>query len=186
MAVPPPTDEERRLIGRLGGLRARARHDPRAATEVARAASEARYAKQVDPDGVLPPAERARRARAARSAYFASILLKSLDARVARRGRHVTGPEDLQRKAQLKATKLKVRGRLAAYTAQARNDPAETTARARQAYEEHWREQVDPSGELAPDELQEKTRVAKREHFQKLAQLSAAKRAKRRQGDDAI
>lgn len=177
--VPPPSAEERRLIGRLGGLRARAKHDPHAATEVARAAAEARYANEVDPDGILPPAERTRRARAARSAYFASILLKSLDARAAGRGRRGDDADEAERHARLNATKRKVRGRLAAYTSAARHDPAQTTAKARQANEGLWRQRVDPSGELPPDELEEKVRLAKHEHFREMAKRSAEKRTRR-------
>jgi hypothetical protein len=174
--VPPPGDEERRLIGRLGGLRARAKHDPHAATEVARAAAEARYALEVDPNGILSPAERTRRARAARSAYFASILLKSLDARAAGRGRRGGEADEAERAAQLKATKQKVKGRLGAYRSAARHDPARATAAARQANEILWRERVDPSGEVPPDELEEKVRLAKQEHFREMAKLSAEKR----------
>lgn len=43
-----------------------------------------RFEKQVDPDGELPPAERARRAEHARKAYFARLALKSARARRAR------------------------------------------------------------------------------------------------------
>jgi hypothetical protein len=48
-------------------------HDRR---EEARAAFAARFGRQVDPDGALPPAERARRADAARRAYFAELQLR--------------------------------------------------------------------------------------------------------------
>ncbi|GAA1550686.1 hypothetical protein GCM10009827_084180 [Dactylosporangium maewongense] len=46
----------------------------------------ARFERQVDPDGVLPPAERARRAESARKAFYRSMQLKSSRARAARRG----------------------------------------------------------------------------------------------------
>ncbi len=39
------------------------------------------FERQVDPDGVLPPDERARRARHARKAYFARLALRSAQAR---------------------------------------------------------------------------------------------------------
>lgn len=41
----------------------------------------ARFERQVDPDGVLAPEERARRAEHARKSYFASLALKSARAR---------------------------------------------------------------------------------------------------------
>lgn len=40
-----------------------------------------RFEKQVDPDGELDPAERARRAEHARKSYFAGLALKSAQAR---------------------------------------------------------------------------------------------------------
>jgi hypothetical protein len=40
-----------------------------------------RFAKQVDPDGVLPPEERAKRADSARRAYFLGLAAKSAKAR---------------------------------------------------------------------------------------------------------
>jgi hypothetical protein len=55
--------------------------DPIARTEPARRAALARFEQQVDPDGHLTPEERARRAAHARKAYFASLALKSAQAR---------------------------------------------------------------------------------------------------------
>lgn len=171
------TPEERRLIGRLGGRVARAKHDPRATTEAARAAAEAAYERQVDPDAVLLPAERARRARAARAAFFTSLALRSLNARAKRKvhGRDQAG--DDQRVIQLAATQRRLRARLGAYTRLAHNDPAAITAHARETTEMRWRRQVDPLGTLTQDELEMKVREAKSEHFQRLARLSAQKRA---------
>jgi hypothetical protein len=40
-----------------------------------------RFDRQVDPDGTLPPEERARRAAHARRAYFQGLALKSARAR---------------------------------------------------------------------------------------------------------
>ena len=40
-----------------------------------------KFEQQVDPDGVLPPAERAQRAEHARKAYFKRLALKSAQAR---------------------------------------------------------------------------------------------------------
>lgn len=55
--------------------------DPSARTAPARAAADERFERQVDPDGVLPPAERARRAEHARRAYFLQLALKSASVR---------------------------------------------------------------------------------------------------------
>lgn len=40
-----------------------------------------KFEHQVDPDGVLPPADRTRRAEHARKAYFARLALKSAQSR---------------------------------------------------------------------------------------------------------
>jgi hypothetical protein len=55
--------------------------DPSAHTAPARKAFLDRFEREVDPDGVLPPAERARRADHARKAYFTRLALKSAQAR---------------------------------------------------------------------------------------------------------
>ena len=52
-----------------------------ARTAKARAALMATFEVQVDPHGVLSPAERAVRAESARKAYFARLALKSVQAR---------------------------------------------------------------------------------------------------------
>lgn len=49
--------------------------DRRAATAKARKAFLDRFERQVDPDGVLEPAERARRAESARKAHFTRMAL---------------------------------------------------------------------------------------------------------------
>jgi hypothetical protein len=59
--------------------------DRSAATAPARAGLEARFERQVDPDGVLPPDELARRAQSARRAHFQALALKSAQARRAKR-----------------------------------------------------------------------------------------------------
>lgn len=58
--------------------------DRAAAMAKAWAARDARFAKQVDPDGTLPPAVRAQLAESARRAFYASLALKSAQARRAR------------------------------------------------------------------------------------------------------
>ena len=55
--------------------------DPAAHTQPARSAFLDRFERQVDPDGTLSPAERARRAEHARKAYFTALALKSAKAR---------------------------------------------------------------------------------------------------------
>lgn len=50
--------------------------DRRAATAAARKAFLDRFERQVDPDRVLEPAERARRAESARKAHMARLALK--------------------------------------------------------------------------------------------------------------
>ncbi len=58
--------------------------DVAARTAPGRAAATKRFEDQVDPDRVLPEAERLRRADAARRSYFASLAFKSARARRAR------------------------------------------------------------------------------------------------------
>lgn len=70
------------LAGRIGAHESWARTEDRSArTRPAREAFMARFEREVDPGGVLPPAERARRAEHARKAFYARIALKSAAAR---------------------------------------------------------------------------------------------------------
>lgn len=69
------------LRGRIGAYRLHATHDRRVTTAAARAAFLARFEAEVDPDGALPPEERARRAESARKAYFARLSYRSAKAR---------------------------------------------------------------------------------------------------------
>ncbi|WP_285752022.1 hypothetical protein [Lentzea sp. NBRC 105346] len=57
-----------------------------ARTAAARKAADDRFERQVDPDGVLPPEERAQRAKAARKAHFLRMAAKSAAARRRRAG----------------------------------------------------------------------------------------------------
>jgi hypothetical protein len=75
------TPEQRVLRARLAAYRLHATHDPRATTRNAREAFARRFEREVDPDGVLAPAERARRVEAARRAYFTALALRSSQAR---------------------------------------------------------------------------------------------------------
>jgi hypothetical protein len=74
--------EQRSLRARLAAHSLHAKVvDPAAHTAPARAAFLARFEREVDPDGTLPPAERMRRAEHARKAYFAKLALASARAR---------------------------------------------------------------------------------------------------------
>ena len=64
------------LAGRIGAHSLHAKHDPRITTARGRAAFLAKFEAEVDPDGTLPPQERARRAEHARKAYFARLALR--------------------------------------------------------------------------------------------------------------
>jgi hypothetical protein len=60
--------------------------DRGAATEAARAGLQARFERQVDPDNVLDPIERAKRAESARKAYYANLTRLSAKKRRERKG----------------------------------------------------------------------------------------------------
>lgn len=66
------TSAERRLRARAAAYRLHSLYDSRQLTANARAAFQERFAHQVDPDGMLPEAERQRRAECARKEYFAA------------------------------------------------------------------------------------------------------------------
>lgn len=69
------------MRSRAAAYELHARHDSRELTRAARESFLARFERQVDPDGVLSENERARRAEAARKAYFTQLALKSSRAR---------------------------------------------------------------------------------------------------------
>ncbi len=75
------SSSERSLRSRLGALALHARHDSRKTTAKARAVFLSRFEREVDPEGVLPPEERARRAEYAKRAYFSKLALKSAQSR---------------------------------------------------------------------------------------------------------
>src|SRR5215217_7971236 len=66
--------------------------DESAHTAPARAAFLSRFEREVDPDGILDPQERARRAEHAKKAYFIKLALASRKARAAKRRAH-TNPD---------------------------------------------------------------------------------------------
>lgn len=76
------TPAERRLASQAGAHKSWMETDDWSArTAPARQAADARFELQVDPDGTLPPAERAKRAEQARKAYFKALAFKSAKAR---------------------------------------------------------------------------------------------------------
>jgi len=74
-------------LGRIGAHALHATHDPRETTLAARRAFLDRFEREADPDGTLDPAERARRARHLRAAYFTRLALRSADVRRQRANR---------------------------------------------------------------------------------------------------
>lgn len=78
------TPAERSLRARMAAYSLHAQRDPRETTQSARDSFMARFERQVDPDHLLPPAERQRRAEAAKKAYFLGLALKSAKARRSR------------------------------------------------------------------------------------------------------
>ena len=78
------------LRGRLGAYRQQSRHSPKDTTAAARAAFLSKFEREVDPDAVLPEAERQRRAVAAKKAYFTWLALRSVQARRRRKAKTAT------------------------------------------------------------------------------------------------
>lgn len=77
----PLSLEQRRLRAQIAANERWSREDPKEGIKPARAAFERRFERQVDPDGVLPSAERKRRARAAMRAHMQRLALASSRAR---------------------------------------------------------------------------------------------------------
>jgi hypothetical protein len=78
------TPQQRSLRARIAAHAMHASHDSRLTSAPARAASPANvsyFERKVDPDGVLPDAERRRRAEHAKKAYFGRLALASARAR---------------------------------------------------------------------------------------------------------
>ena len=83
----PLTPTERSMRGKIAAY-TRWAHEPdrSAATAAARKAQLDRFEQQVDPDGILTPAERAKRAETARKLYYTQLAFKSAKARRRRAG----------------------------------------------------------------------------------------------------
>lgn len=65
----------------MGAYAMHAKHDPKKTTVNGRKAFLDRFEREVDPEGLLPPAERARRAGAARRSYMIGLAYRSSVAR---------------------------------------------------------------------------------------------------------
>lgn len=83
-AATPLTPEQRALRARIAAHAMHRLHDPRETTAKARAAYRTSFEEQVDPDRLLPEAERARRVQSARKEHFARLSYQSSRARSAR------------------------------------------------------------------------------------------------------
>jgi hypothetical protein len=82
------TPEQRSQHARMAVLTRYSREDGRSATEPARAAGPGRmryWLDKVDPEGLLPEAERERRAIYARRAWYAALALRSSRVRAERK-----------------------------------------------------------------------------------------------------
>ena len=82
---PERTAAERSLRARLAAYAMHAQHDSRQTSANGRAAFLGRFEQEVDPDGVLEPEERRRRAEQARRLYFTRLSLAAAKARQAKR-----------------------------------------------------------------------------------------------------
>jgi hypothetical protein len=81
----PMSPAERALRARVAAHAMHARHGVEQTTAKGRAAFLATFERQADPDGVLSPEERRRRAGHLRKAYFTKLALASAKARRGRR-----------------------------------------------------------------------------------------------------
>lgn len=92
MARHSSDDGDRVLRARMAAHLLHARiADEKAHTARAREVFLSRFEREVDPEGVLDPAERAKRAEHAKKAYFLKLALASRKARAARRAQAPEG-----------------------------------------------------------------------------------------------
>lgn len=90
----PLTPEQRSLRARIAANRRWSQEDPAPTMERARAGLRAKFLREVDPDGVLPDAERERRADARWRAHMQTLALRSSQARARRKAEHSTATGD--------------------------------------------------------------------------------------------
>lgn len=79
------TPAERSALARAAALQRWAREDTRAGTRAAAAGFDERFLRLVDPDGVLPVAERAARAGRLKRAHMTRLAVRSAQARRSRK-----------------------------------------------------------------------------------------------------
>ena len=79
------TPSERSLRARLAAHALHAQYDSRELTRPGRDKFEQRFIEEVDPERMLPEAERQRRVDHARKAYFTRLAMKSAQARKAKK-----------------------------------------------------------------------------------------------------
>ena len=82
----------RSLAGRIGAHALHGRYNARETTAPARRAFMGRFEREADPDGVLGPDERRRRAAHLKKVYFLRLSLKSAEARRGRATRRSARP----------------------------------------------------------------------------------------------
>jgi hypothetical protein len=87
---------QRSLRSRIAAYALHASRDPRETTAKARQSFLAKFEQQVDPEGVLPEAERLRRAACARKAHFALLALKSSKARARKTAKQSAAPTPIR------------------------------------------------------------------------------------------
>lgn len=75
------SSEQRRLRAQIAALTRWSQEDPAANAARGQAGLLAKFEREVDPAGVLPSAERTRRAEAARKAHMARLAFQSSKAR---------------------------------------------------------------------------------------------------------
>lgn len=80
------TPSQKRLRAAAAANARWSREDPTENVRRANAGFQARFLDEVDPDRILPEAERERRAKAAMRSYMQRLALKSSRARARRRG----------------------------------------------------------------------------------------------------
>ncbi|MEX5634088.1 hypothetical protein [Parafrankia sp. FMc2] len=80
----PASDTVRRLRARIAANARLAKEDPVEMTAPARRAFLGKFERMADPDGTLPPEERARRAAHLRQEHMQRLALRSVQARAAR------------------------------------------------------------------------------------------------------
>lgn len=72
---------ERSVQARVAAFAMHSQHDTRETTAAARTAFRSSFERKVDPNGILEPAERRRRAEAARKSHYAKMTAASLASR---------------------------------------------------------------------------------------------------------